>query len=89
MLVLYWVITTLDHDIEITGGIESKQWEDSIVRSGKVVRVLDLIKYINNRTSHIESGEVIIYVDNKRVAEYYKQIRKESEVSIEAARIIT
>ena len=38
----------------------------------------------------MKSGEVVICTDNKRVViEYQKQIRKESEVTTEAAEIIT
>ena len=39
---------------------------------------------------HAENREIVIYIDNKQVlAEYNKQIKKESEVITEAAEIIT
>jgi len=57
---------------------------------GEVIWTLDLVENITSRTNHMESGKVVIYIDNKQVlVEYNKQVKRESKVITEAARIST
>ena len=61
-----------------------------MIHAGKAIGILDLIKNINENTKHIQSREVTIYIDSKKVlSEYSKQIKRESEATAEAAGIIT
>ena len=63
--------------------------KDRIILVGEVIGALDLAKHITVRTKYIESREVVIYINNKRVlVAYNKQIKREGEITTEVDGII-
>ena len=63
--------------------------KDRIILVGEVIGALDLAKHITVRTKYMESREVVIYINNKRVlVAYNKQIKREGEITTEVDGII-
>ena len=86
----HWIITTLDQNSVMEGGVESNTWGDGLISAGEAVGTLDLISTIVKKSRSITTGEVVIYIDNKTVVrEILKDINKESDVTGEAGAIIT
>ena len=90
LMATHWVLTILEQEIELEGGVESKAWGEGLIAIGEATGTLDLIKYIVQRSKNIPSSEVVIYTDNKTVLkEVYRPINKESDVTGEVGTTIT
>jgi len=89
LMASHWVITTLEKEYEIEGGVESKKWMDGMIAGGEAIGVLDLIKYIVKKARNIDSGEIVVYMDNKLVIKnILKDVHKETDVTCEAGATI-
>ena len=53
LMATHWIISTLDQDNEIEGGVESRQWGDGLIAAGEAIGVLDLVKYIVQRSKNL------------------------------------
>ena len=86
---MHWIITTLEQNREIEGGVDSNIWGEGMIPAGKATGLLDLITYITSRCRNIDRGEVVVYADDKTVIrEIYKPINKESNATGEAGATI-
>ena len=62
-----WIITSLDNRNHVEGNIHSSQWEIGQIPTAEGLGVCNLIKEINHKCSHISRGNIIIYMDNKKI----------------------
>ena len=82
LLSIHWVIISLGNSTRIEGGVESKNWKDSMIPAGESIGTLDLVWYIIRRCKHIESREVVIYSNNKmNLKNINRKVCRESEVT--------
>ena len=65
LLLIYWIITSLENNTEIEGGVENKNWDNGIVPAGESIGTFDLVRYISSRYKNIDYEEIIIYNNNK------------------------
>ena len=88
-LATHWILTTLEKEVDVTGGVCDDQWDDGLMPSGEGVGILELIKQLVKNTASVDSGELIMFADNKyAVKGYYDEKNKESDCTREAGGII-
>ena len=87
-LATYQIITTKKNEVERDGGVITNKWRNSIIAAGEGIGLLDLITNIVKNTKELDSGEVVIYNDNKKlIREINKEVKKESDYTQEAEAI--
>ena len=75
----FWVITTLENQVQNIGSVSSSKQVLGQTPIAEGVGVLNLIKDINNKTKHIELGEIVVYIDIKKIVkEVTRKFEKES-----------
>ena len=85
----YQIITTLDKHGKYTNTISSSKQTNRVVLAVEGLRLLNLIKEINQNTKYITGGEIIIYSDNKKIINsVLLEEMKESQYTQEASATI-
>ena len=80
---------TKKNEAERDGGVITNKWGTGMIATGEGIRLLDLIKNIVKNTKELDSGEVVIYNDNKKlIREINKEVEKESDYTQEAGAIV-
>ena len=88
-LATYWIVTTKQNKVELDGGVETTKWGNGMIAAGEGIGLLDLIKNIVTNTKDLDSGEITIYNDNKKlIREIDKIVKKESDCTQEAGAIV-
>ena len=66
-LATYWIVTTKQNEVELDGGVETTKWGNGMIAAGEGIGLLDLIKNIVTNTKDLDSGEITIYNNNKKL----------------------
>ena len=75
ILVIHWIITSLDKNYEMIGRIETILQESGMIHSSEALGALDLIKNVIAKTKHIKSSKIVVFLDNRKVIiEYTRQV---------------
>ena len=79
-IAVYWVITTSENEPRCAGNIYSTKWISGQTPVAEGVRILNILREINKKTSHLELEDITVYSDMKKIInEVRYKIIKESQ----------
>ena len=66
-MLAHWIITTLKNKLRIEKNISSSKWANRVLPAAEGIGIVNLIKNIAKNTTYLNSGEIIVSADNKKI----------------------